>query len=182
MRNNPTKNRNVLGIDPGFADIGCVLVSADGSRLLRALHIKTSKSTRKIPVSVDNENRARDIYSSLLPLYEECAIVCVEAESYPRNASSAAKVAMCRGVVIALAQQFDVSIVQVSPKDLKLRVVGRKSASKKEVEDALRVRMGSQVEIIDNNYPKSKRSHIYDALGAVIACLSTNEMRLLRNL
>lgn len=83
---------------------------------------------------------------------------------------------MAWGVVATLAEACRVPILQVSPQELKLRVVGKKTASKEEVQQALEQRYG------DLPWPPQRtlREHAADGLGAIVACLDSDVVLMAR--
>lgn len=183
----------VLGIDPGFANCGYAQVALEGDGTLRPLNMgvfETDKSSakRNVLASDDNVRRAREIYRFLRVLLRDgsvgpvCAI-CAETMSFPRSSSVAAKMAMCWGVVAALSEEFDIPILQTTPQGLKLAVCGNKSASKEEVQQALEKRFGEKLltDLVKETTP-SKQEHPFDALGAVVACSSSEVLRLARRM
>jgi crossover junction endodeoxyribonuclease RuvC len=175
-----------LGIDPGFASLGYALVDVSVSEVVVGSLgvITTEKSNKKqnVLASSDNLRRARELARLLQPLVQEAGVICVEAMSFPRNASAAAKVAMSWGVLACLSELSDVPIVQVSPKELKQAVCGDATASKEKVAEALDRRFARSfgAELVGRGVAKSLHEHAYDALGTVVASLSSEVLRALR--
>jgi crossover junction endodeoxyribonuclease RuvC len=178
----------ILGLDPGFATLGYSLVSLTSTgELVRELGvIKTEKSGKKreVRASDDNVRRAREIYDSLKVLtskIEPVCAICAEAMSFPRQASVAAKVAMCWGVIASIAVLRNIPILQASPQEVKKLVTGNKSASKEDVQAALKARYpGPPVDSPNPSFPATQAEHPYDALGAVVACLESDVIRMAR--
>lgn len=183
----------VLGIDPGFANIGysTVMLSSDGKmRPVNMGVFRTDKSDAKRSVfaSEDNLRRAREIYVFLKDVLRNgpCGpvrAVCAETMSYPRNSSAAAKVAMCWGVLAAISEEFDIPVLQATPQGLKLKVQGKKTASKVQVQEALEKLFGKKTlaELLVDVTP-SFWEHPVDALGAVVACGDSEVLRLARRM
>lgn len=180
----------VLGIDPGFAAFGYavaeVVTTGHGIRVLELDVIRTAKSTakRNVRTTDDNVRRAREIalhINAVLDGYAPPFIaVCAEAMSFPRSSSVAAKVALAWGVVAGICEARLLPLLQCTPQELKQAVCGRKTASKEDVELALKERYGADV-IDDHVVGLGKlREHPIDALGAIHACLNTNEIRMAR--
>jgi Holliday junction resolvasome RuvABC endonuclease subunit len=131
--------------------------------------ISTEKDKRKVLVSHDNVKRLRRLGGALRSIVDNSEgppVLCVESMSFPRNASSAAKVAMAWGLIVAL----DLPIVQRSPQEVKQAVEGNKAASKARVEMALTARF-PVVPALLSGVPKSRWEHPVDALAVVVACL-----------
>lgn len=182
----------VLGLDPGFANIGWakVLLTDTGEVPFRMGVFRTEKSAKKLTVfaSEDNVRRAREIYIQLRDLAlngEEGPVraICAETMSFPRNASTAAKMSLCWGVIAAFSAQFNIPVVQASPQQLKKNVAGSKTSDKEEVQAALEVRYGKALlHKVCRGVPTSMLEHPYDALGAVVATLDSELIRMARNL
>ena len=182
----------VLGIDPGFANIGysVVLLGGDGETTPVSMGVFTtekSSAKKNVTDSDDNVRRARDIWVFLRDLLTKgphgpIRAMCAERMSFPRNSSVAAKIAMCWGVVAALSAEYDIPLLQTSPQDLKLKVVGNKTAKKPEVMKALELRFGAPLKKLCANVNGERLEHPYDALGTVVACLDSEVLRVLRRM
>jgi hypothetical protein len=88
------------------------------------------------------------------------------------------------GVICSISELTDVPILQVSPMALKREICGKKTATKEEVAEALNERFGRDfgAELLDNGFPASVHEHPYDALGAIVACLDDEVLRIARRL
>jgi crossover junction endodeoxyribonuclease RuvC len=186
----------VLGLDPGFASIGFakIRLRSTGEEVISMGVIRTTKwkakskkkglkppKQRKPSASEDNLRRAQEIAARLIEFLNgasEVQVICVEAMSFPRNSSAAAKMAMCWGVIAALAQSLGIPVLQVTPKALKKSVCGKEDAEKIEVQSALDGRYGvSVLQERVKQVPRSLWEHPYDALGAAVACLETDPIK-----
>jgi crossover junction endodeoxyribonuclease RuvC len=186
----------VLGIDPGFASIGYSVVDVLEDRLavISMGVIRTEKSSKKtgIRASDDNLNRAKEISRELATLidHHHITVICAETMSYPRNASAAAKMAMCWGVLATLADRYNLPITQASPQEIKKAVCGKKDASKEEVQEAVRTMFPVTAEgvtkqgcpYILREVPRSLWEHPFDALAAVVACRESEVLLLARRM
>jgi Holliday junction resolvasome RuvABC endonuclease subunit len=89
---------NVLGIDPGFANVGYAVVNiqANYDQVLAMGLIRTEKANKKAKTraSEDNLVRAKEIAAELVTLIDRhhISIICAETMSYPRNAAAAAPI------------------------------------------------------------------------------------------
>lgn len=197
----------LIGLDPGFAAIGYAVCVCDrtteGQRRFRVLRmglIRTEKSDKKreIRAADDNVRRAREITVAMDRLFRTGATqegvalpippvraVCAEAMSFPRNASNAAKIAMCWGVISALIHTRELSIVQASPQEVKQALCSRKDASKAEIREAVESRFGADLSgrIYDADgrvlTRKDRFEHPYDALASAVACLKSEVVQAL---
>lgn len=184
------QRRCVLGLDPGFASFGWALLflgaHAGDDRVVLGGVIHTEKSAKKrsVRASDDNVRRTRELIAELTALYDEHEPVAFAAESFspPRNSGTAAKVAFAWGSVTTIAYlSNDVPILQCSPQELKLAVVGAKTASKEEIEAALAARYPEAREHL-GAIAQGDREHVWDAIGSAHACLDTEVVRLARRM
>lgn len=179
----------VFGIDPGFASIGYSIVQlfTDNEEVIEAGVIRTKKSAEKrnVLASDDNVRRAREIYTELAALILDrnwrIAAICAESMSYPRNSSAAAKMAMCWGLLAAISQQHNIPVVQASPQEVKKAVCRSGSASKEEVEAALRTRYQA-LDAKVSSVPASLHEHCFDSIASVVACLNSDVVRMARRM
>lgn len=185
---------NVLGLDPGFKNLGYVVMGLgmgmgkDGptQRIIRAGVFVTDKSTKKLNVlaTEDNLRRAREIGRELSNLIQECTIqlICAESMSFPRNASAAAKVAMTWGAIATLSHVHELAIIQASPQQIKKAVCGKKDASKEEIEDAVLAKFPEMELLLEHGLvPASNRNHAYDALAAILTGMESDIFRAVRS-
>lgn len=173
----------LLGIDPGFATMGLARVElAKGHERIDALGVvRTVKSVKKraVRASDDNLRRIVEIAAELEEWIVPGTIaLCCESQSWPRSASVSAKVGMCWGVIGALAARHGLAVLQSSPKEIKVAVAGKGTASKLEVQAALERRYGA----LDLPKQKTLREHPADALGAVVAVLDSPTVLMARSM
>lgn len=171
----------VLGVDPGFASLGLawvrLLPHAEIVERLAVVTTAPSARKRQVLATDDNVHRLRELWETLrAALSPRVGVVacCVEAQSWPRNAGAAVKVAMVWGLLVAATEEANVPLMQVSPMEIKRAVTGDRKASKDDVQNAL-----------DLRYPEmppwpAHREHCADALGAVVACLGADVIRMAR--
>lgn len=177
----------VLGIDPGFANIGWAIVEFSDSgkpSLLDFGNFETEKDQEATSASRDNIRRAAEFAAFLGEGTRtgEYAAFCCEAMSYPRNAVAAAKMSMAWGVIIATATANNIPILQATPMDVKKRVVGIKTASKSQVQKAINSRFPNAKQLMKSSgLPKGKWEHPYDAAASALACQVEAKALLLKN-
>lgn len=183
----------VLGLDPGFANIGYAVVLLNPSGTLTPVNmgvLRTEKSDakRNSLASDDNVRRAREIHGFLRDLLRDgphglVRAICAETMSFPRSSSVAAKMAMCWGVIAALSAEFDIPVLQATPQGLKLKVSGAKTASKDDVQKALEHTFGRRkLADLCKGTPPSLQEHPFDALGSVLACSDSEVLRVARRM
>ena len=181
----------VLGLDTGFANIGYAVVQLgkhpEQDRLLDIGHFQTEKASGKrkdIRASEDNIERARQIASSLNSVISEWPslnLVTYEAMSLPRNASVAAKIGMCFGVLAATIESSHLPAQAATPQEIKKSVAGDKSATKEAIQTKLLTKFPNAKDMLKaKKLAASKHEHPFDALGSIVACYQTDIMRMLR--
>lgn len=170
-----------LGIDPGFANIGIAIAELDRG-VLKPIYMDLieTKKNDELSVSEDNFNRAKDIYYRIKDLfkpdipnkYKGIDGIYVEAMSYPRNASTAAKMSLCWGALAGIVIEHRKPLVQLNPRKIKALVTGNNKASKKDMEISIRARFPeTDFGILLQDVIASLHEHPFDALGTIIAGL-----------
>lgn len=155
-----------LGIDPGTAICGYGLVDLTGNRL-RPVHygaVFTDKDM--LP-----EMRLKKIYEELSALIDEYKpdIMSVEQLFFNRNVTTAIAVGQARGVVMLTAANKDLPVLEFTPMQIKLAVVGTGSANKEQVT--------YMVQHLLNIRQKPKPDDVADALAVAICGLHTAATR-----
>ncbi len=200
----------ILGIDPGFASLGYAVLNLDatGPTVATLGVLRTAKTDKKhrVLAADDNVRRCRELALPLAQLMLSGAVgyvappagvagfvermrttstlslVCAEKMSFPRNASAAAKMAMSWGMIVAYLHHHGLPLIQASPQDVKRRVTGSSSASKEEVQKALIKRFGRGLLRMLKGIPEGQHEHAFDALAAAVACLDSEEGRIVQTL
>ena len=179
----------VLGVDPGFAKVGWTVaeMTPSGFRPVEMGLITTKKSDKKLKVlaSDDNVRRARDIATAVNEILARYSILalCAEAKSFPRNASAAAKVAICWGILVQITVTLDLPLIQVRPQEIKTRMCGKANSSKKDIQAACDRMFGVEVlHPLVEGITRSDLEHPYDSLAAVVACSDSEVLRLARKM
>jgi Holliday junction resolvasome RuvABC endonuclease subunit len=191
----------VLGLDPGFANMGVALVrlEPDALTLVRLANIQTEKAAAKRGTfaSDDSLYRGKLIAGELRKLVRlhvngprpgepdapvgKLVAVCAESMSFPRNAGNSQKMGIAWGIIAALVQDWDVPVVQCSPQSLKKRLTDSKTASKEDIQAAMVKRFGDVAMTTGlRGIPQGQYEHPCDALGAIVACEQSPELTLAR--
>ena len=183
----------VLGIDPGFANVGYAVtrLTKDGVEPVAMGLIQTKKSDKKLNVlsSDDNFRRGKEIARSLKDIVEQppggegkFIAICAEKKSFPRNASSAAKVAYCWGILCLLSVYTGLPVLSASPQEIKLALCGKANASKIEIQAACNRSFSWDITELVRGITKSTLEHPYDGLAAVLACSDSETLCLARRM
>lgn len=184
-----------LGLDPGFVSFGWAVLRLehDRERLLGLGVIRTKKVAGKVLKRDDDHRRCAEIARELLRITREWKpdVICAEAlahapvatrggMSIPTIATSTSGRAW--GLVDMLAEVHQVALLQAAPQTIKKACAGAANASKVEVQAALDRRLdgalGRQLGLIR---AKRQHEHASDAVGAVIALLHHDAVRLARS-
>jgi crossover junction endodeoxyribonuclease RuvC len=174
----------ILGVDAGLAAMGWAVVEPDNDQprcvALGVIRTEPSDRKRKVGAADDLVRRTNEIWRELNHVFRAWSIRLVSAESFspPRNASSAAKTSIALGQVIAHAAQRGLPFVQSSPQEVKKATTGSKSASKDDVEAAVRAlyRPKQHLDFIAawDRVPPSLTNHAWDALAVVRSVWETD--------
>lgn len=129
----------ILGIDPGMAIVGYSILGFDGkdSEVLHSGSIQTSKSKRESERLVEIFNDMTSIVEMYKP--DVCAI---EKLFFFRNQTTVMPVAHARGVILTVLEQHNIPIYEYTPMEVKQILTGFGRASKKEVEQMVKISLG----------------------------------------
>ncbi|MDR1617530.1 MAG: crossover junction endodeoxyribonuclease RuvC [Treponema sp.] len=156
------KPRRIIGIDPGLASTGWGLVECSRGRIRYLAHgcIETEADSPR-------GDRLFFIYRSIQEVLDtwEPGEAAMETLYFGRNVSSAIPVAEARGVLSLALAERGISIVGLTPADIKRGVVGVSRADKRQIQEMVRLLLNLPV------IPSP--DHAADALGAAI-CAANN--------
>lgn len=173
----------LLGLDPGFASFGYAILRTDPLEMVAMGVIRTKKSTDKKRVLAveDNVARAREIHCGLAHLLNrpDLAAVCAESFSPPRSSSVASKVALAWGVLVSMLEHRGLPLLQTTPQRVKKAVCGVPTASKEDVEKAVRMAVPVPEELLAG-IPGGLYEHVFDAAAVALACVESDMVRALR--
>lgn len=126
----------ILGIDPGMAIVGYSIVEFDGKNLelLNSGSIQTPKGERESARLLEIFNDMTSIVDTYKP--DVCAI---EKLFFFRNQTTVMPVAHARGVILTVLEQYKIPIYEYTPMEVKQILTGYGRASKKEVEQMVKL-------------------------------------------
>jgi len=121
----------VLGIDPGTARLGYGVVAREGSALSMVGYGCLETTNDRPP-----EQRLLIIHAGLTDLILEHRpeAVGVERLFFNKNVQTAFAVGQARGVVLLVAAQFGLPVLEYGPHEVKLAVTGYGRAPKQQVQ------------------------------------------------
>jgi crossover junction endodeoxyribonuclease RuvC len=126
----------ILGIDPGFADMGYGVIesSGNGDRCLAYGSVKT-------PSDMPTAARLNIVYDKLAEIIEkyEPERSGIEKLFFSKNVTSAMLVAEARGVIRLCMEKHGLDPREVSPAEVKIAVCGHGAAGKVDVQKMTKV-------------------------------------------
>lgn len=126
----------VLGIDPGTEITGYALIKKEG-RILVPIDFGCIRTPAKHPLP----KRYHMIFESVERLIAKFRpdALSIETQFVYKNAQSALKVGMARGVVLVAAERAGIPIYEYTPTKAKKAVVGKGNATKYEVQKMMQL-------------------------------------------
>lgn len=144
----------ILGIDPGVANTGWAVVNdgilVDSGVIVTGIRDKQGDRLVKIKNDVQGVIRKYSI-----------KLVGLESLYFARNAKSALKVAEAIGVMKITAAEAGVELVEMTPLQVKMAIVGYGRAEKRQVAEMVKIMLGGQ-EI-------GGPSHVGDAVAVALS-------------
>ncbi|MEO6222192.1 MAG: crossover junction endodeoxyribonuclease RuvC [Vicinamibacterales bacterium] len=129
----------IFGIDPGSIRTGYGCVETNGTR-----HVLVTSGAIAAPAGTGFAERLHVIHDTLSRVLRETAPDCVSIENlfHSRNVRSALQLGHARGVAMLAAVQAGVPIVEYTPAEIKLAVVGYGRADKVQVQQMVKLLLG----------------------------------------
>lgn len=129
----------VFGIDPGSTRTGYGCVETDGTR-----HALITYGAIAAPAGSGFAERLHVIHDTLGRVIRETSPDCVSIENlfHARNVRSALQLGHARGVAMLAAVQAGVPIVEYTPAEIKLALVGYGRADKIQVQQMVKLLLG----------------------------------------
>lgn len=134
-----SKDRIILGIDPGTTVMGYGLIHQKGQKLeLITLGVV------KLHKLANHALKLQKIFERTLSLINDFHPdeLAIEAQFYAKNVQSMLKLGRAQGVAIAAALHRDIPYVEYEPKKIKKAVTGNGNASKEQVAHMLKNLIG----------------------------------------
>lgn len=158
-----TRERIILGIDPGLANTGWGIVSQRGAKLSCIAYGCVSS-----PAQAELSLRLRKIHEQIGAVIDRFKPTCVGIETvwFGQNITAAFATGQARGAALVACAEGSLSVGEFTPRQIKLAVVGTGTADKEQVQY-----MVSQLLSLDS---VPSPDHAADALAAAI-CYTTHE-------
>jgi crossover junction endodeoxyribonuclease RuvC len=129
----------ILGIDPGTCITGYGIIKFSSHKME-----PLDYGCIKPPKDFSLYKRYLIIYEALEELIEiyKPHSIAIENQFVSKNAQSALKLGMAKGLAILAATKKDIPIYEYAPKQAKLAVIGKGNASKEQVQKMMQMLLG----------------------------------------
>ncbi len=129
----------ILGIDPGFADMGYGIIQSVGGKD-RCL----AYGSLRTPAGEASEARLASVYEGLSKIIDKYKpdAAAIEKLFFSKNVKTAMSVAEARGVIRVCLQLRGIDCAEFSPADVKMAVSGNGAATKEQVQKMVRILLG----------------------------------------
>lgn len=126
----------ILGIDPGMAIVGYCILDFDGKNLIL-------EHSGSIQTTKDQTESARllEIFNDMNCIIEKYKpdVCSIEKLFFFRNYTTVMPVAHARGVILTTLEMHNIPVFEFAPKEVKQILTGYGTASKKEVEQMVKI-------------------------------------------
>lgn len=128
-----------LGVDPGIGRMGYGVVERCKSR-----YTSVSYGCIETPSDMPIPQRLEMLYKGLREQIESCspAFMSVERLYFGRNTTTAENVWQARGVILLIAAQSGLSVIEPKPSEAKMTVCGNGRAEKSQVQKMVQLLLG----------------------------------------
>ena len=132
----------ILGIDPGMAIVGYAMVEYEGKDKIKLLTSGSIQTDKKQSDSA----RLLEIYNDLSEIIKKYEPDCASVEQlfFFKNQKTIIPVAEARGVILTVLEKYNVPIFSYTPMEVKQVLTGYGRADKKEVEQMVRLNLGTE--------------------------------------
>jgi len=129
----------IIGIDPGYGRCGFGLIQEAGQDWRCVTHgvITTTKETPHPQRLAEIAADLRSIIAAHQP-----TILVIEELFFAKSTTTALKVAEVRGVVMALAHELGLTVIEVKPNEVKMALTGYGRADKQQVQEMVKTIFG----------------------------------------
>ena len=172
----------VIGIDPSLAHTGLCKVTINAATLEMEVEdlvlIKTEKSKdKRVRASYSDYERAREIHRAIQLASMDASLAIAEMPQGSQSARAAASYGVCIGVLSTIS----LPLIQVSPIEVKLATVGKKTASKEQMIDWAMTHHPDAPWLYDIHKGAKRlllsNEHLADAVAAVAAGIKTDQFQ-----
>lgn len=165
----------ILGIDPGTALTGYAIITTSIPKHLKQDRSEKPKvldfgciSTTKFDTAGDRLKIIHQKLGELIDKYQP-DVVSVESLFFFKNVKTVMPVSQARGVVLLAAAQKNVPVVEFTPLQVKMTVVGYGRAEKKQVQEMTKQLL--DLSTFDIKESHRKHDDAADALGVALCAI-----------
>lgn len=170
----------ILGIDPGFANIGICLFDLDSNSIKEIYCLKTNKSKDKnITVTNDNLERLKEVFNHLEQLYKKYpfTILVSESLSMPRNAATASRLSLIWSLLYSFCLQKQIEFHHFGPQKIKKHFTGNNKAEKIDMRNKFIQLFGDdKTRELFKNTIRTLQEHPIDAFASIFSYVKENSI------
>jgi len=155
----------VLGIDPGYAKLGCSVVKKfkDSYEIIESLLIETKPGDAHEKRILFIGNAVQKIIFKHQP-----QALSIEKIFFSTNQKTAIKVSEIKGAVMFLAATNNIPCFEFTPLEIKMALCGYGKADKKQIQE--------MVKIILNLKTPPKQDDVADSIAVALTCFLTKKI------
>jgi Holliday junction resolvasome RuvABC endonuclease subunit len=169
-------------IDPSMANLALVVGTIDDNMKIECTNgylISTEKTkSKQVRASSDTIDRCRELLAGLRAPLQEWAPDVIFVET-PSGSQSAAGM-KSYGIVCMLIASLDPWPIEVTPQEVKKKVMGRLTASKREIIDWAHARHPDLPWIKGRGKLADKNEHMADAVAIAYTGITTRDFQLVK--
>ncbi len=131
--------RKIIGIDPGYGRCGFGVIEEKGCDWCSLAHGVITTSTDNCHPSRLAEI-AKD-FRALIAAHQP-SILVIEELFFAKSVTTALKVAEVRGIILSIAEENGLEIVEVKPNEVKMALTGYGRAEKRQIQEMVKTIFG----------------------------------------
>lgn len=159
----------ILGVDPGTATVGYAIlkVSPENKQKIETIDFGCITTECGLPAG----DRLKTIHREVSKLIDKHKpnLMSVESLYFFKNLKTVMPVSQAKGVILLAASQKRISVLEFTPLQVKMAVVGYGRAEKKQVQEMIKKILDlSKFDLKENN---RKKDDATDALGVALCAI-----------
>lgn len=147
----------ILGIDPGFARMGCAVLEKD--KIIYSTCLTSDKNLSQEKRLLSLGKKVEEIIKKYNP-----DVLAIEKVFFGKNQKTALQISEVRGMIFYLAASKKIPIKEFTPLQIKISLIGYGRAEKQQVQ--------KMVQVILKNKEMSKQDDEIDAIAIALTCSS----------
>lgn len=140
----------ILGIDPGYERLGIAVIEKVAKRKDAIVFSDCYQTDKTLPHPnrlLHISNRCRDIIDQYAPV-----VLGIETLFFSGNKKTALAVSEVRGVILALAAEKNLEILEFTPGEIKMAITGYGKASKEQVTSMVQTLLSFKKKAYDDEF------------------------------